>query len=378
MSSRLAPPLAPARALAWTRIGGLSGPFALLRANALYWPSVAPVVREQLAFWEGRALEIPDPLPRSLALGKLRAERFNPQLAATLATLAPRPHRRSVAEAIVALQVAYDYLDALTEQPHIPPSESERLHLDLIDAVTLDRQPSGEDAYLGELARAVNDRLALLPGVDALVEVAPRAALRCAQAQTRAHAAARHGDEPLEQWARERAGDGALAWPEWLAGAQASVLCLHALIAAAADERATHEQARQLDELYQSIGALTMLDSLIDREQDRGAGELGYIRHYEDGEQMGMRLAAVARRAAAQARTLPHAGHHLMTLTGVVAYYGSAPQARDPSARVVFEHVNAELRPLITATLAVMRAWRLAKRVGCLFGGMTYRGGREC
>ena len=72
---------------------------ALARANAVYWPSVAPLARRQLRRWERCARQIPDRRLRSLALAKLRQERFNPLLAATLATLAPRRLRAGVTEA---------------------------------------------------------------------------------------------------------------------------------------------------------------------------------------------------------------------------------------------------------------------------------------
>jgi tetraprenyl-beta-curcumene synthase len=99
---------------------------ALLSANARYWSTVHPRVRRQLRCWQGRARLIPAPTLRALALSKLEGERFNTEVAATLATLAP-PHRRPRAiEAIVALQVMYDYLDGLSEQPAPDPLDSSR------------------------------------------------------------------------------------------------------------------------------------------------------------------------------------------------------------------------------------------------------------
>jgi hypothetical protein len=50
-----------------------------------------------------------------------------------------------------------------------------------------------------------------------------------------------------------------------------------------------------------------------------------------------------------------------MTLLGVVSYYTSAPEARRRSARSSVLDLHRELRPMILPTLAVMRAWRLAK-----------------
>jgi hypothetical protein len=52
-----------------------------------------------------------------------------------------------------------------------------------------------------------------------------------------------------------------------------------------------------------------------------------------------------------------------MTLAGVVAFYTTAPTASSDAAAVVAQHLQHELQPLITPTLAVMRAWRRAKRL---------------
>lgn len=358
---------------------------ALVLANARYWTTVAPLVRTQLSQWQRRARAIPEPLLQALATGKLREERFNVETAATLATLAPRARRRRAAEAIVALQVAYDYLDALTEPPAgaqllaDPLEGGRRLHRALIDAVTPAGAPqdrprggaggdycrdlphAGDGGYLQELVDTARRAFAQLPSATAVATVARASAERCAQAQARAHASTGSGGRELESWARGQAAGGTLGWPEWLAGAQASVLAQHALIAAAAEEHTTRVQAERIDAVYLSIGALTMLDSLIDRERDLAAGEVGYTRYYASREQMAEHLARVARAAASDARALPHAGHHVMTLTGVVAYYASAPAATGAYARPVTERLRRELEPLIMPMLALMRGWRMAK-----------------
>ena len=88
---------------------------ALALANVRFWPTVAPLVGVQFKKWEQRARAIEHPALQALALAKLREEKFNAEVAATLATLAPREHRGVVVEAIVAYEVMYDYLDGLTE-----------------------------------------------------------------------------------------------------------------------------------------------------------------------------------------------------------------------------------------------------------------------
>ncbi len=373
---------------------------ALALANARYWPTVAPRVRAQLARWEGRARAIPDPLLRASALRKLGEERFNVELAATLATPAPSAYRKHVVEAIVALQVAYDYLDLLTEQPLPDPlGDGQRLYEALVDAVAPrghacesrpvggesrpvggesrpvggESRPVGEyygrlphshdGGYLDELTSTVRLALAALPAAGAIAEVARRGAERCARAQVLSHAAIRSGTAELERWARSQAQNSALGWPELLAGSAASVLALHALIAAAADPHTTRRDAERLDAAYLSISALTMLDSLVDREHDLATGELDYSRCYDSHEQMALRLEHVAFDAASSAKALPNAAHHTMTLVGIVAYYSSAPGAGSACAPAVTAHMRSQLRPLIAPTLALMRAWRLAKRL---------------
>ena len=356
---------------------------ALVLANVRYWSTVAPLARTQLARWEQAARTIPDPKLRALATEKLADERFNAEVAATLATLAPRAQRSIVVEAIVALQVLYDYVDVLSEQPAgTRPQIDTSLPLSALgDAVRLDidddrgsgsaRAPdyygagphSDDGGYLHALVKTVRTALAGLPNATAIAPVAGAAAARCAEAQILNHDASRSGIVQLRQSATAQASGTGLGWQEYLAGATASVLGIHALIAVAADPGATRADAEDLDALYLSIGALTMLDSLVDQEEDVAASQLGYVQYYDDPALLASRLALLARNAVARARQLPNGAHHIMTLVGIVAYYASAPTAASDFARPLITPIRRELAPLITPTLALMRAWRLAKRV---------------
>jgi tetraprenyl-beta-curcumene synthase len=347
---------------------------ALALANVRFWPRVAPLALGQLRRWERRADIIPDPTLRSLALEKLREERFNSEVATTLATLASKKHRRSVVEAIVAYEVMYDYLDGLTEQPTSDPlRDGHQLYRAFTDAIAPGSQPTGgyyatrsddDGGYLTELVAVTREALARLPANGAILQAAGRAACRCAEAQIRAHAVPTLGTAQLEDWAMSEAAETTLGWQEYLAGAASSVLAVHALIAAAAEERTTPAEAGEIDMTYLSICALsTMLDSLIDRQRDEAAGQTGYIRYYTDHDLLARDLTNAARRAIEHATPLRDGAHHAMTLVGVAAYYLSAPTAGSDFAAPVTCRVRRELKPLIAPTLGVMRGWRAAKRV---------------
>jgi tetraprenyl-beta-curcumene synthase len=348
---------------------------ALALANARYWSSVAPLVRAHLHRWEQRACAIPDPVLRQVALENLHAERFNAEVAAMLATPVAGSHRASAVEAIVALEIMYDYLDGLIELPMTNPLEGGRcLSRAFTDALDPHAEPgeayysryphSDDGGYLEALLATVRVALARLPAAAAIREIAQKSAARCAEAQVRVHAVPRMGAAQLEEWAKGEAAGTALQWREFLAGAAASVLAVHALIAAAGDDRTTGAKAAKIDETYLAISALsTMLDSVVDYEHDIGAGEPWYVRHFEDRALFAGAVVDTAEHAATQARALPNGAHHVMLLVAVVAYYTSAPTARGEFARPVIVHIHQELQPLITPTLAVMRVWRGAKQL---------------
>jgi tetraprenyl-beta-curcumene synthase len=348
---------------------------SLARANFRYWRSIAPQVRRELERWSQRASAIPDPHMRAIALGKLRVEYFNAEVAATLATTVPARHRSTVIEAIVAFEILYDYLDGLTERPVGDPLRDGARAYHAFTAVfdgelstahtdELAREACVNDGgYLWALSAAARDAIATLPSRSAVARAGRRAAERCAASQVRVHAAPRLGLRQLEQWARESAPAGeSQDWREHLAGAVASVLAVHALIAAGADRAVTEEQADAIDAAYLSISTLsTMLDSLIDYERDARSGDPWLVRLYGDPTVLGEELRTVTTRAVGQVRALPNSAHHTMTLLGVVSYYTSAPEARRGQARPSMLELHRELRPVILPTLAVMRAWRLAK-----------------
>ncbi|HEV7162667.1 MAG TPA: DUF2600 family protein, partial [Solirubrobacteraceae bacterium] len=297
-------------------------------------------MRTELKRWHLCAAEIEDSELRAIALSKLHDESFHADAAAMLATRAPRAHRRSVVEAIVALELLFDYLDGLAELPSSDPvGDGERLFASLIDAVALtpstleiQHPQMGVSGYPEMLSRAAAQAISRLPAASAIADIAGRTACRAAAAQARIHALHQTGASQLEAWAKAESPTAALGWRELVASAGSSILVLHALIAAAANPHTTFEQATAIESAYLSTCVLlTLLDGLVDYEQDASSGGsqgTGYISLYEDREHLPELLGRSARRAVLQARALPNGPHHVMLLTGVVAYYSTAPGAR--------------------------------------------------
>ncbi len=355
---------------------------ALAIANARYWPSVAIEVRAQLRRWREEADRISDPGLRGAALQKLEEERFNAEVAGTLATLARRPERAWVVEAIVALEVLFDHLDGLSEGVRgETPSEAasgDRLGeargileplletLPRAGARSLegDRGTAfADDGYSAMLAETVRFNIERLPSAGAIAQALSRAAHRCVEGQAHAHALPFIGAERVKEWAQAQAEGSPLRWREYLGGAASSVLAMHALIAASAREGLSEREASMIDELYLSIGVMsTTLDSVIDRAGDLSSGAPMHVSLYEDPSSLADALIAVAEDAIDRSRGVPDQDHHLMTLVGVIAYYLSAP-VEDPFAITVRERMTAGLSGALAGPLRVMAIWRGAKRL---------------
>lgn len=375
--------------------GASDGPFAarragplraLLLANARYWSTVAPTVRAELARWQGPAAEIDDARLRDLARAKLADERFNAEVAATLATLAPAHERSRVTRAIVALELQFDYLDGRTELAADDPIvDHGKLFETFVQALALGVVPPSAQAqapdgrYLEALGATTREQFATLPAARTVAPFAHEAARRCADVQTHLHAAATLGDRELERWAREAARDSDLEWRAYLAGGASSVLAVHALISAAADTQTTAADARALDRAYLAIGAvITILDSVVDRRADLASGVPGFVRLFdEDDDGLEQVLRALIVEALARVRATPHADHHAMTLAGVAAYYTTHPGARDAHARALASTVKRELAPTIWPASAVMCGWRAAKAARALVDGSSEASARR-
>lgn len=365
---------------AWGRGASTAATVALVRANVRFWPTVLPLVRRELRTWDDRAHAIPDPTLRAHALAKLRHERFNTEVAATLATLVPPPRRQAAITAIVALEVMYDYLDGVTEQLVPDPlADGRQLYRAFADAVApagpladhYRHHPEQDDGgYLAALASTFRHALWSLPAAAVVAPALDAVLARCGESQTRTHAVAQVGPDQLRAWAAAQPEAGLLRWWEVAAGAAASVLAAHALVALAADPATSEADAERVAGVYLPTCALTtLLDSLVDAEADAADGGHPYLAYYPSQADAAERLGLLAQRAVAGAERLPRAPHHLITVVGAVAFYLSAPPARARRMRPLIAPTRRELRPLLRPALGIFAVWRSAKAWNSGFRG---------
>jgi hypothetical protein len=141
----LAPDLRSPSVLASHPARGLRHAGVFASTGLRYAHTVFPLVARELAHWRARALAIPDPFLRRIA-ADAAAKRGNMEGAALFAVLAPTALRDEATRALVAFQSAYNYLDALAEQPGPDPEENARqLHGALL--LALDRDAPHLDYY---------------------------------------------------------------------------------------------------------------------------------------------------------------------------------------------------------------------------------------
>jgi tetraprenyl-beta-curcumene synthase len=341
---------------------------SLLTAGLTYWVTIYPRARLEIRRWRQRASEIPDPTLRAEALYKLTRERLNPEAAAFFAVLAPRGHRRALVRLMVAFQIAYDYVDAINEQPDTAALRNGlQLHRALTDAVSL--QASGVDyylhhpqhgdgGYLMDLVRVCRALLATLPSRLALEPVLIRAAERVGEAQSHNHAVLVEGEQQLIEWTAAVNASGEYLWWE-LAAAGISCLALHALFAACACAT-TPAEAERIDAAYfPSVCAISaLLDSLVDQPHDAGSTNHSFVEHYEAPTATAERFGAITDEARALSSKLASHGRHAVILAGIASFYLSAPEARTELARPAATRTLGSLGPSSVPILAVMRLRR--------------------
>jgi tetraprenyl-beta-curcumene synthase len=326
--------------------------------------------------WERYAHAIPDPRLRAVALRALRDERGNLEGATAFATFVGPAHRRTVARAAIAFQAVYDYVDAVSEQTESKwDGNTRQLHMALMIAVNpalpyadyYALEIAGNDGgYLASLVDGCRESLALLPSRTQVAESIRRATTRIIDYQDFNH---RHDSYRFfASWAeKETPFETDLRW--WETGAAAgSSLAVFALMAAAAEPVLAPERVTRLvDAYFPWIGALhTLLDSLIDEQEDHMTHQRCLIGLYSSREEAACRIQILVVRATQRALALGDNESHMMILAAMVSFYLSLPQATGVSAQLSGRRALATLGDYARPPMLVLRAKAKVDRIGGL------------
>jgi tetraprenyl-beta-curcumene synthase len=345
-------------------------PYAFADTVLRYLLLVSPSVTRELSSWRAQAGNIPNPNLRRYALEALR-KRGNIEGAALFATLAPAAYRRRTVRAVVAFQTAYNYLDALSEQPSDDPVlNGDQLHQALLRALCpgaahpdyyAHNPDRGDGGYLTAILDACSDAVAELPSYAALAPTTREAAARIVDFQALNLTEDQGGHEALERWATDLTpAHSGLEWWETAAAAGSS-LAVHALIAAAAHPRLEESDARDLDCAYFPwIGGLhSLLDSLVDRSEDHDKGQRSLLDYYRSPTDAAIRLAGLATRARGATESLPDAHAHRVIVTAMCSYYLSAPQCDTREARMISNRLTEAFGLPLSVAILMFRSRRL-------------------
>jgi tetraprenyl-beta-curcumene synthase len=335
------------------------------RAAQRYWLGVFPVVKREISRWRRQAQSIPSESLRRHAVDTHRIKR-NPEAAAAFAVLAPRASRDKVTRMLVAFQTMFDYVDTVSEQsPAVDPlADARRLHRALGASVSPEpprndyyelHPDKDDDGYLTAQVAVCREIMLSLPSYPLVEEAVRRSAARCAEAESQVNATG-SVSAPSPSDASEPGDDQALRWWEVGAGAS-SCLCVLALMASAADPTLSEDDVQRIESAYHPwIAALnTMLDSLVDLDEDRASGLARQIDRYPSIEEAAQRLSMIASRSSEMIADLPQAGLHLALLTGMGGYYLAPRQVWKPRTEPISRGVLDALGPLIKPAITIHR-----------------------
>ncbi len=352
---------------------------ALARALIVYWLAVLPRARSELRRWSRLAAEIPEPLLRELALGKLRGEGLTVEGAAAFAILTTREHRGDVVRAVVAYEVLYDVVDAIGELPSPDPLAHNRaVHAALLDALApraplrfkRDALRQDDDAcYLTLLVRGCREAIGRLPSHGLTLPALERFAARAAEAQSLNHAGIQQGDHAaLARWATSQRVRDAFWWE--VAAAAGDPLGVFALLAAAGDPRIRRRDVDEIERAYfPAIGALVwLMESLVDRRDDALTGNHSYVARYPSPRAAARRLMTIALRARRTAASLRRGSSHAVLLAGVTSLYLSDPRARLDDATEAADAIREAIGWPLAPLLWVLRVRRKLSRSACAGG----------
>ncbi|HEV3158145.1 MAG TPA: DUF2600 family protein [Candidatus Baltobacteraceae bacterium] len=299
---------------------------------------IVPDAERELSDIRALALSIPDDRLRIEALGSIKEKAFHVAGGCILATFLPRPAAHHYVEIAAPLESLYDYLDNLCDRhPDVPAEAYPVLHQAVADALDphavprdyYARGPVGDDnGYLLNLVERTQRALKRLDGYAELLPVFREAAEFYAEMQTYKHYSPDKRDAACIAWYERRSRNGRFADLRWYEFTCASGSNLH-VYAPLFEVFAGRKEAvaATYEAYFPAVSALhILLDSFIDKKEDRDHGDLNFTTCYAGKEQMRERVEYFVRQASDRFAGLPDPRNHRFVLRFMALFYLTHPK----------------------------------------------------
>ena len=226
-----------------------------------------------------------------------------------------------------------------------------------------------DGGYLHALLDTGRCALAQLPAYEIVKDRLTRTSARAATYQSVNHGDAAETHDAFDRWAvaetkrySARRETPRLYWWE-IGAAGGSSLPTLALIGAAADKRTDMAHAAAIEHAYHPwIAAVnSLLDSLIDQDEDQGPGQHRLLDYYASVEHAGHRLGLIGSHALLRAQELKPRHAHPLILAAMTSLYLSSTQAQAPHLLILRRRLRRCAGPFEPKTMLVMRVRRSVK-----------------
>jgi len=323
----------------------------------------------ELRRWRREAELIPDLPIRDDALRGLTRKRSHADGAALFSIL---PDHRSpeLIRLLVNYETILDFLDDASER-HATEVNGRELHMALVDAFDPDRpladyyrhHPWRDDGgYLVALVEACRRSCRSLPSYERIRGHVVKEAWRAQVLALNHLTDPGTRDAALSAWAAaEFPDEHGLDWFELSAAASATLVIL-ALLTLAARDQVTGNDIAAVRSAYWPWVSLTaaMLDSHVDRVEDKASGDHSYVSHYPDEKCAAKRICYCISRAVRETLRLPNGHRHAVIVGCMVAMYLSKDSARAPGMRQTTRQMVRAGGSLCRLLHPILRIWRVA------------------
>jgi tetraprenyl-beta-curcumene synthase len=323
----------------------------------------------ELDRWRKQAESIPDDRIREDALRSLARKRGHADGAALFSTV-PSHRNRHLIRLLVSYETILDFLDDVSER-HTTEANGRELHMALVDAFDPGRSLSDyyrhhpwhdDGGYLVELVEACRRSCRSLPSYDRVRRHVVQEAWRAQVLALNHLTDPAMRDAALATWAAtEFPDEGSLAWFELSAAASATLVILALLTLAAREEVTDSDISTTYSAYWPWVSlAAAMLDSHVDRAEDRESGDHSYVSHYPDELCAVRRMRYCIARAVRETLALPNGHRHAVIVGCMVAMYLSKDSARTPGMQRTTKQLIQAGGSLCRLLHPILRIWRIA------------------